>query len=95
MQGQVFGSETTLLTNQQMPTHTHAVNATSGTGNANSPAQTYWAEGQKQFSTNVSDGTMNQQSITSIGGNQPHNNMMPFLTINYIIALEGIFPSQT
>ena len=38
--------------------------------------------------------TLNPQSVTSVGGSQPHNNMMPYLVLNFIIALQGIFPSQ-
>jgi microcystin-dependent protein len=38
--------------------------------------------------------TLNPISVTSVGGSQPHNNMMPYLTLNFIIALQGIFPSQ-
>jgi microcystin-dependent protein len=38
--------------------------------------------------------TLNPGSVTSVGGSQPHNNMMPYLVLNFIIALQGIFPSQ-
>jgi microcystin-dependent protein len=38
--------------------------------------------------------TLNPISVTSVGGSQPHNNMMPYLVLNFIIALQGIFPSR-
>jgi microcystin-dependent protein len=53
---------------------------------AKAPANTYGPVGQLV--------TMNPQCVTSVGGSQPHNNMMPYLCLNFIIALQGIFPSR-
>ena len=57
-------------------------------GGATTPANFY-----EQPPTNLV--TMAPQAVSNIGGSQPHNNMMPYLTLNFIIALQGIFPSQT
>lgn len=95
--GQKAGTETVTLVQNNLPVHTHSVTAqtatsTTQTGN---PANAYWAPSDfNRFSTNAPDGTMNPAAITAQGGNQPHDNMMPFLTVSFIIALEGIFPSQ-
>lgn len=92
--GLAAGAETVTLTVNQMPQHTHAVNASSESGTLNSPSNGVWAAKIQEFSTNAPDGAMNQAAISSIGGNQPHDNMMPYTVLSFIIALEGIFPTQ-
>lgn len=89
------GVEKVSITSDQLPSHTHSAKASSGPGNVSSPSSSIWAA-----STSYSDGVsitpvaMNNQLISSVGGNQPHDNMMPSLTVSFIIALVGIFPSQ-
>ena len=92
--GEAAGSTSVTLNLQQLPSHIHQMFGT--TVNADSPAPN-----PNLFGTvsNVYTGpttltTLHAQSITPIGGNQPHNNMMPYLVLNFIIALQGIFPSQ-
>jgi microcystin-dependent protein len=94
--GEAAGSTSVTINQQTMPTHLHAGQGTSTTGTLNvttgnllgvSQAPIY---GQPQSLT-----TINPASVTSIGGSQPHNNMMPYLVLNFCIALQGIFPSQT
>jgi microcystin-dependent protein len=95
--GQVGGSEAVTLTLQQMPLHTHAAQADPNTGTANSPAAHSWAaqSGAKQFAPGAAaNTTMSPQAVTLAGGSQPHDNMMSFLVIHFIIALEGVFPSR-
>ena len=97
--GETGGVETVTLTTQQIPIHTHPllVSQDPGTGTnpagavagALSPVSIYKAN---LAAPNI---PMNAQSITPIGGSQPHENMQPFLCINYIISLFGIFPSPT
>ncbi len=94
--GQTGGSESVTLTNNQIPSHNHlllvsgtAASASSPQGNvlANATANMYLRD-------NPSD-TMNAASINNTGGSQPHENMMPYLCVSFIISLYGIFPSPT
>jgi len=94
--GQISGSETVTLTVNQIPAHTHAPLAASTGGTSDFPAGNVWANWTgSQYSDLGITGQMNSGVLNNIGGSQPHDNMMPFLTINYIISLFGIFPSQT
>lgn len=103
--GQAAGVEQVTLLTTQMPAHSHVLNATTATGTVTSPGPSVMlatpVEAGVSTSLYVVPGTsalvqapMAPQSITPVGGNQPHENMMPFQAINYIIALEGIFPSR-
>jgi microcystin-dependent protein len=78
-----------------MPIHAHTVQADGLEGNSASPTGNVWAKsgnGAPYYSS--SPGTvMSVDAIGATGGGQPHNNMQPYLAINYIIALVGIFPS--
>ena len=93
------GAEEITLTVQQIPAHNHpisgsAANATttSPTGNvaATTPDVTTFAYG-----TDLPPTALNAQSIAPVGGSQPHTNFQPYICINYILSLFGIFPSQT
>ena len=92
--GQSFGSEGVTLNPNQMPTHNHIALCNSTPGAA-SPNNGFWAAttGVTGYGT-PANATMNSQSLTTSGGSQPHENRMPLLALNYIIALEGIFPSR-
>ncbi|MGH9891014.1 MAG: phage tail protein [bacterium] len=93
--GENGGTETVTLTVNQLPAHTHPAKAQSGAGNQAGPGGNVWASSSlNQYNPSAADSDMNALAITSSGGNQPHDNMMPFLAINFIIALEGIFPAQ-
>jgi microcystin-dependent protein len=92
--GEKNGVESVTLTVSQLPAHTHKVHASSQPGTQNSPANAVWAKNAQQYSANAPDGLMNASSLSSVGGNQPHSNLMPFTVINFIIALYGIYPSQ-
>lgn len=94
--GQSGGAETVTLTSANLPAHTHAVNVQSAAGTLQSPTGNVWAGTvgkayQDPGTTNLS--TMNPQMLSSVGGNLPHENMMPFMPLSFIIALEGTFPS--
>ena len=89
--GEMAGSETVTLTASQMPAHTHAVNATNNGQTTNRPQSAVPAKGGT-YSTASPDTTMN--AVGNAGGSQPHDNLPPYTTLNYIIALEGIFPSR-
>lgn len=94
--GKQGGTETVTLTQTELPVHTHIANASSQAGTQVSPAGAVWGAQTtlNLFSQQPPDVQMSPQSLTPAGGNQPHDNMMPFLAINFIIATEGIYPSQ-
>ena len=79
-----------------MPAHNHTVACNNEAANSARPGgQVPGPAGGNTIYSNAGDGnTMNAQTIGQAGGNQPHNNMQPYLVINFIIALEGIFPSR-
>ncbi|MBV9240690.1 MAG: phage tail protein, partial [Acidobacteria bacterium] len=89
------------ITVQELPTHNHLVNASSSQADA-AFIQTASPASQNVFGTvaggiygsNSNLTSLNPQSLTNVGGSQPHNNMMPYLVLNFIICLSGIFPSQ-
>lgn len=91
---QAGGAETVTLTMNQLPYHTHAANASSQLGNSNSPANGIWAASTiNQFAAVAPNSAMNSNILSATGGNQPHNNMMPSVALNFIIALDGLYPS--
>jgi microcystin-dependent protein len=96
--GQAGGVEQVTVATSNLPAHSHAVQGDAATGTANSPAGNVWANstGAKQFSAPAgSNTTMNSGAIgLAPGGGQPHDNMRPFLAVNFIISLFGIFPSR-
>ncbi|GAB3430037.1 tail fiber protein [Massilia solisilvae] len=99
------GSSTVTLVQSEMPVHTHAPRAYADNGNSNSPAGGEWAQ-YVDTSTRpptsamlYSDGTsgavqMNPLALGVAGSSMPHNNMQPFLAMNFIICLNGIFPQK-
>lgn len=98
--GQKAGSETVTLLQSQMPVHTHTMVATTAASTALTPANTLLpgTVSGDTFYVNTLTGNnaaaMSAQMVNQAGGNQPHENCMPTLTVQYCIALFGIFPSQ-
>ncbi len=97
---QTGGEESVTLTVNQIPAHTHAPQVNSGGGTSNSPANNTWANWTgRQYSDQTSvtspGSPMNAGVFGLTGGNQPHENRPPFLAINFIIALFGVYPSQS
>lgn len=90
------GSETVTLSAGQMPTHRHALNASTTTAVASAgPSGVLAASAATQFyGGGIPSADMAAGAITQQGGSQPHANMAPFLAVNFIISLFGIFPSQ-
>src|SRR5690242_5317256 len=89
--GEVAGTETLTLDATQMPAHTHAAGASAGNGAADSPTGRVLARmpgAIPQYGA-ASNADMAAAAAANSGGNQPHNNMQPFLTVTYIIALQG------
>jgi microcystin-dependent protein len=94
--GQTGGAETVTLTTSQIPAHSHVPQASTGQGSASSPQGGVWAESiLNNYSSAAPNAAMDPAAIGSAGGSQPHDNMMPFLVINFIISLFGVFPSQS
>ncbi|MFH1810599.1 MAG: tail fiber protein [Pseudomonadota bacterium] len=93
--GQKGGSHTETLTVNQIPSHTHAIGASSQLADDNNPRGRIpgVARQDAYASSTKADGSM--ASPGSVGGNQSHNNMQPYLAMYYIIALQGIFPSRS
>jgi microcystin-dependent protein len=98
-QGAVVGSETVTLTQGQLPGHNHLAGALTGAGSANKPDGAVWAGStigdNKYIDTLNAPGVLNPAVLQNAGGSQPHDNMQPYLVINFIIALEGIYPPQS
>ena len=97
--GEAAGSTAVTVNIQQLPTHPHALMASNAQGNKVNPnfGGTGFVLAQDPgncYGPPVSLTTLNPASVASVGGRQPHNNMMPYLTLNFIIALQGIFPSR-
>jgi microcystin-dependent protein len=90
--GEVAGAETVSLNTNQLPAHSHPILANAGLGSTAKPAGAVASQGGSYSPT--SDGTRLADSVLT-GGNQPVNIMQPYLVLNWIIALTGIFPSRT
>ncbi len=93
--GQVGGTETVTLTTQQLPIHNHAANVNTGAGTNTLTTDAFWAGSALNNFSTAAPSTPMAPTIQPAGGNQPHENMMPFLAVSFIISLYGIFPSQT
>ena len=95
--GQPGGSESVTLLVSQLPAHNHTALANAGSGNADTPTGTYWsgsATTPQYVPGDQANTNMNTAAIGSNGQSQPHDNMQPFLAVSFIIALNGIYPSQ-
>ena len=95
--GEAAGTESVTLSVQQIPNHTHAFVASTANGTATNPGGSVLAASVSSVQpliVGTGSDPMSGNSITPQGGSQPHNNMMPYLVLNFIIALQGIFPSR-
>ena len=89
------GEEFHTLTSGEMPSHTHLVNASNTQGDKNAVQGNILAqEVGKPYGAFGSNTTLHPTTVSNNGGSQPHENRQPFLVVNFIIALQGIFPSQ-
>lgn len=96
-QGEQAGTETVPLLATQIPAHTHTIACNTGAGNSATPSGNFFAANATtaapQFAA-APNAAMNPASISPNAGGQQHSNLMPCLGINFIIALQGVFPSR-
>jgi microcystin-dependent protein len=92
--GERGGEQAHTLSISEIPTHTHVAGATTAVGNSPIPASNVLAEADNVYVGAQNLTSLLPATIAAVGGSQAHLNMQPFLTINFCIALQGIFPSQ-
>jgi len=98
-EGQQSGAETVTLLTSEMPVHTHSLQADGfDTGDGRTPGPTFslakTSPGNAYKSATTPLAAMNIQALAINGSSFPHNNMMPYLTVNFCIALQGVFPQR-
>lgn len=98
--GETGGSETVTLLQSEIPSHTHTMRANNSDGISPTPvANVSSAPGADRdifwYKAGPPNATMKPNAVGVAGGGQPHNNMMPYLTLNYCIALQGIYPPRS
>ena len=95
--GEVGGTATTTLLTTNMPSHNHSFVAVSEAGDLSAPAGAFLANSgalDKEYKISGTQVPMNVAAVGLTGGSQPFNSMQPYLALNYIICMEGIFPSR-
>lgn len=94
--GAKAGAEEVTLTVNQLPSHHHTLNASSTAATGNSPQDAFVGDSPSVdvFTESAPSLNMNTEAISKVGGSQSHTNLMPFLCVNFIIALVGIYPSR-
>jgi microcystin-dependent protein len=99
--GESGGVAQVTITTQTMPAHSHAPQASTESGTSNSPSLANWAQPHfgravdEVYGTSGATVTMSAAAVSAVGGSQPHNNLPPYLVVNFIIALVGIFPPRS
>lgn len=98
-EGEAVGTETVTVLSSQLPQHNHLVAGSDTTGGQTSPINHFPGKDGGEAATvytnsNPPSGLMNPTMVALAGGSQPHNNMQPYLVINFCIALQGIYPSR-
>ena len=94
--GEIVGEENHTLLATEMPAHSHQVNASTAAADDPAPGGKIWASGgsvDKLFGSPANT-TMNPAAVATAGQSQSHNNLQPYLVVNFVIALQGIFPSR-
>jgi microcystin-dependent protein len=96
--GQRGGESAHTLSISELPAHQHSANAINATATTSDPTGAFPAQPSAALGSVYADPkkltAMSPQAIAATGGSQPHENMSPYLVLNFIIALQGIFPSQ-
>ncbi len=92
--GESAGEQTHTLTVAEMAGHTHSVQGNSSSANVATPVGNVWAQQVSNPFSSQANASMGPSTVAPIGGSQPHPNLQPYLVVNFIIALQGIFPSR-
>lgn len=93
-EGQQGGSEFVTLISSEMPLHTHDLIASEEVVNANDVDNTFFGAGETRYATPANITNMSPFALTVAGSSLPHNNMMPYLVVNFCIAMQGVFPPR-
>ena len=95
-QGQKSGSEMVSLSTAEMPSHTHTTHATTADATSTTPTGNLLGQALGLYRTHDGASTvaMRAGTLATTGGGQGHNNMQPYLAVNFCIALQGLFPSR-
>lgn len=95
--GEMVGTETVTLTQQQIPAHNHTFLGSTSPSNSPNPGNNIIGQASQinMFFGDNPSVAMKNTSLSPVGGNQPHENRMPYLVMNYIISLYGIYPSPS
>jgi microcystin-dependent protein len=94
--GQESGEEFVTLQQTEMPLHSHTMSGVEDDGTFKTPANMLIASGNQMYVTPAATtGSMAFQALSPAGGSLPHNNMMPYLTLNFCIAMQGVFPPRS
>ena len=95
--GESAGVEEVTISTLQMPQHTHALMGSKNNGSQPGPSNNVLASStvMQPYAVENADAAMAASSVSFIGGSQPHSNLQPYLCVNFIISLFGIFPSQS
>jgi microcystin-dependent protein len=98
--GETGGSETVTLLESEIPAHSHGVLASTQAGTVRLPSPSMGlakSAGTAAYNSTANPGLvqLNDNAIAPAGGDQPHNNMEPYLTLNFCIALQGVYPPRT
>ncbi len=95
--GETGGSDTVSLLESEIPSHSHAIIASQSDGTDQSPANELYAAGVGigQYAAPAALTQLSGNAMAPAGGDQPHNNLMPYLTLNFCIALQGVYPPRT
>jgi len=98
--GETGGEPNVTLLPSEMPAHTHAALGYSGAGGQAPSSSTAWSDPNQRgisayTASSSSNANLSLQALAPAGGNLPHNNLMPYLTLNFCIALQGVFPPRS
>ena len=97
VQGEIGGEQTVTLLSSEMPAHAHTFLATNSPADVSSPSATTAlarSTGKQAYGTGTPAALQNL-AVAPTGGNLPHNNLMPYLTVNFCIALQGVYPPRS
>ena len=93
--GETGGSETVTLLESEIPSHSHALRASPDDADVRIPTAARTLAKSVMYATGAPNTALAGQALAPAGGDQPHNNMMPYLTFYFNIALQGVFPPRT